>query len=343
MPTELMSLSAVEIAHTLSDANLPLYRGKQILRWLHKGAGFEDMVNLPKSLITQLSADYIAQSVNISKVFPSHADDTVKFLYQLTDHHCVEGVLIRYRHGNSLCVSSQVGCRMGCVFCASTFGGNARNLSAGEIIGQIIAVNRFLYPEKGINHIDIMGSGEPFDNYGNTVKALRLLKEEDGLMIGMRNVSLSTCGLVPEIYRFAEEKLPVTLCVSLHAPRDDIRKTLMPAASRYPIKDILNACRHYFQITGRRVIFEYLLISGVNTSVRHALDLAEQLRGLSCHVNLISLNPITGLELQPASETDIKRFIKTLEQNHVSVTRRRMAGNDIGGACGQLMRSTLNN
>ena len=248
---------------------------------------------------------------------------------------------MRYKHGNTLCLSTQVGCRMGCRFCASTLDGCARNLTSGEMLGQIVCANGVLGESERVHNVVLMGSGEPLDNYDNVCAFLRLLREEDGVCIGLRNVSLSTCGLVEKMRAFAEENLPVTLSLSLHAPNDDVRRELMPVANRYSIDEVLGACRYYIEKTGRRVIFEYALVHGVNASPAQARELAGRLRGMQCHVNLIPLNSVPERGLTGVSEREVDAFRRALEECHISVTRRREMGDDIEGACGQLRRKYL--
>ncbi|MFR2460157.1 MAG: 23S rRNA (adenine(2503)-C(2))-methyltransferase RlmN, partial [Christensenellales bacterium] len=263
----------------------------------------------------------------------------------LQDGNIVEGVTMRYNYGNTLCVSTQVGCRMGCKFCASTLEGCVRNLTPGELLGQIIAVNGHLHetdgPDARISNVVLMGSGEPLDNYDNVIKFLRLLNREDGLHMSLRGVSLSTCGLVPRIYDLANEGLPVTLCISLHAPNDEIRRRTMPIANKYAMDDILAACRNYIDKTGRRVIFEYALVSGVNCSRESAHELAARLRGMQCHVNLIPLNDVPERDLRAPYEGEMRAFEDELKHLHISVSRRREMGDDIEGACGQLRRAYI--
>ena len=251
---------------------------------------------------------------------------------------------MRYHHGDTLCVSTQVGCRMGCAFCASTLGGLIRNLTPGEILGQIVQVNRMILSEgRRVHNVVLMGSGEPLDNYENVVKFLRLATDAGGLNLSARSISLSTCGLVPAMKKFADEGIPVTLSVSLHAPTDEIRKRIMPVANAYSIDDILDACRYYIKKTGRRVIFEYALAGGVNCDVRHAEMLSRKLRGMQCHVNLIPLNHVAESALMPPPEGAVEAFLQKLSEMHISATRRREMGDDIEGACGQLRRSVLQN
>lgn len=339
---ELTGMNPQELTEYVKAQGWPAFRGKQIFEWIHRGADFDGMSNLPKTMREALKATATAQPVTILTEKKSTLDGTVKFLFGMKDGNCVEGVLMRYKYGCTLCISTQVGCRMGCTFCASTLEGCVRSLTAGEMLGEILCVNRYLEAEDNrISHVVLMGSGEPLDNYDNVMKFLRLLKEEGGIQISLRNVSLSTCGLVPNMYRLAEENLPVTLSVSLHAPNDEIRRQTMPVARTYSIEEILGACRNYINKTGRRVIFEYALVNGLNCEDRHAEELAARLRGMQCHVNLIPLNEVKERGLRGVSETQVKHFLEALEKRHISVTRRREMGDDIDGACGQLRRKTI--
>ncbi len=339
--TELTGMNPAEVTAWCKEQGLPGFRGKQLFRWIHQSADFDEMTNLPLALRAQLKEIAVAQPVRILEKRESALDDTVKFLFGLADGNCVEGVLMHYHHGYTLCISTQVGCRMGCTFCASTLEGCVRSLTSGEMLGEILCANRFLAGEDKVHNVVLMGSGEPLDNYDNVMKFLRLLREEDGVNIGLRNVSLSTCGLVPRMYDLAQENLPVTLSVSLHAPNDEIRQKTMPIAKVYPMEDVLAACRNYIDKTGRRVIFEYALVGGVNCEEKHAVELASRLRGMQCHVNLIPLNVVEERHLQGVTEQTVRRFMEKLESLHISVTRRREMGDDIEGACGQLRRKTL--
>lgn len=339
--TELTGMTPQELADWCKQQGLPAFRGKQIFHWIHQSADFDEMTNLPLALREKLKETAVAQPVTILEKRQSALDDTVKFLFGLQDGNCVEGVLMHYHHGYTLCISTQVGCRMGCTFCASTLEGCVRSLTAGEMLGEILCANRFLAGKDRVHNVVLMGSGEPLDNYDNVMKFLRLLREEDGVNIGLRNVSLSTCGIVPRMYDLAEENLPVTLSVSLHAPNDEIRRQTMPIAKVYPMVDVLEACRNYIKKTGRRVIFEYALVGGVNCEDRHAEELAAKLRGMQCHVNLIPLNVVEERHLKGVTEQTVRRFTEKLESLHISVTRRREMGDDIEGACGQLRRKTL--
>lgn len=338
---ELLSMSQAEMGELLASWGQPAFRKKQLFSWLHQGTPFEQMLNLPNALRVRLRAEASENTVSVLETIESKIDGTVKLLYRLLDGNVIEGVLMRYKHGNTLCLSTQVGCKMGCAFCASTLDGCVRNLSAGEMLGQVVCANRVLGEGVRVHNIVLMGSGEPLDNYENTTRFLRLLREPDGVNIGLRNVSLSTCGLVPQMYAFADEDLPVTLSVSLHAPNDDVRRKIMPVANRYSIEELIGACKNYIGKTGRRVIFEYALISGVNASVAQAHELSALLRGMQCHVNLIPLNSVPERGLQGVSEREISAFKAALEERHISVTRRREMGDDIEGACGQLRRKYI--
>ncbi len=341
--TELTGMTCEELTEWAKEQGYPAFRGKQIFRWIHQGMDFDGMTNLSKGLREELKQKAVAQPVSIRLERKSALDGTVKFLYELKDGNCVEGVLMRYKYGMSLCISTQVGCRMGCRFCASTLEGRVRDLTAGEMLGEVLCANRYLAPEgEKVSHVVLMGSGEPLDNYDNVIRFLRLLREEEGIRLSLRNVSLSTCGIVPRMYDLAEENLPVTLCVSLHAPNDSIRKQTMPIANTWSVSEIMKACRNYIQKTGRRVIFEYALSEGVNAGEAQAEELANLIRGMQCHVNLIPLNVVQERELKGVSEDHVQRFLKILQDRNISATRRREMGDDIDGACGQLRRKTIN-
>ena len=344
MKTQLLSFTPDELAAFFKENGQPAFRAKQVFSWLHQGVPFEDMSNLPKALRKTLSETCIDNPIAVLETIESKLDGTIKLLYRLPDNNIIEGVLMRYKYGNTLCVSTQVGCRMGCKFCASTLDGCARNLTPGEILGQVVAANGVLAAQgngQKVGNIVLMGSGEPLDNYDNVIKFLRILRMEGGLCIGMRSVSLSTCGLVENMRRLAEEDLPVTLSLSLHAPNDEIRRTMMPVANKYKMDQVLDACRYYIEKTGRRVIFEYALVHGVNASPEQATELASKLRGMQCHVNLIPLNSVPERGLTGVNEREIDAFKKELEHRNISVTRRREMGDDIEGACGQLRRRYL--
>ncbi len=319
------------------------FRAKQLYDWLHKGVEFDEMSNLPNGLRERLKQSDVAIGVSIIKTLVSQKDGTEKYLFSLRDGNVVEGVLMRYNYGNTLCISSQVGCRMGCAFCASTLEGRVRDMTAGEMLGEVVAVNRLHAQgdKRGVTNIVMMGSGEPLDNYDNVVRFLRLVSAPKGINISLRNVSVSTCGLADRIDDLAEENLPITLSISLHAPTDEARRRIMPIANKYSIERLMKACRDYVDKVGRRIVFEYALIEGVNTSLDDADRLAALTRGLLCHINLIPLNDVPERDLRAPGQKGIDAFQKRLESLHVSVTRRREMGADIEGACGQLRRKHL--
>ena len=344
MKTQLLSLSLEELKAYMNELGESAFRGRQVYEWLMRGADFGEMTNLSAGLRAKLNDNAIANPVRIEEVRLSKIDETAKFLYLLEDGNMVEGVLMRYHHGDTLCLSTQVGCKMGCKFCASTLDGCVRSLTPGEMLGQVIAANAYARAQdvnRRVHNIVLMGSGEPLDNYENVMKFLRLANASEGLNISLRNISLSTCGLVPEMYELAEENMPVTLSVSLHAPNDGIRRQTMPVANRYPMDEVLAACRNYIEKTGRRVIFEYALVSGLNCDKKHADELARRLRGMQCHVNLIPLNSVKERRLEAPARAIAEEFQKRLEHNHISATIRREMGSDIDGACGQLRRKVL--
>jgi len=341
----LLSMNAQELEQfVVNELGESKFRAKQIGEWLTRGADIDGMTNLSAKLREKLNEIAVANPVRILKSYKSKIDETEKFLYALGDDNLIEGVVMRYHHGDTLCVSTQVGCRMGCAFCASTLDGRVRDLTAGEILGQVVAANNHIKqqdPERRIHNIVLMGSGEPFDNYDNVVKFLRLVNDPKGLNISLRNISLSTCGLVRRMYDFAAEGMPVTLSLSLHAPNDEIRQKIMPVANAYPMGQVLDACRYYVEKTGRRVIFEYALIKNMNCDVKHAEELARRLRGLQCHVNLIPLNDVKERNLEAPSKQEVAAFQRRLELKNISATVRREMGADIDGACGQLRRKAL--
>lgn len=339
----LLDLTLEELKAFLTGIGQPAFRARQLFGWLHKGVPFARMANLPKELRDRLETECADLPMSLHASFPSQKDDTVKFLFACLDGNIVEGVLMHYHYGYSLCISTQVGCKMGCAFCASTLEGCVRSLTAGEMLGEVLLANRFLGERGRVGHIVLMGSGEPLDNYENTMRFLRLLNDPDGLNLSLRNVSLSTCGLVPQIERLMDEGLALTLSISLHAPNDSIRRQIMPVANTYPIADLMRAVRAYVERTSRRVVFEYALIDKLNSQPEHARELARLLRGLQCHVNLIPLNAVDERSLAPASPAVVQTFLHTLEEAHISATIRREMGADIAGACGQLRRRHLAN
>ena len=342
---QLLGLTGDELERfVVDDLKQSRFRAGQIAGWLMRGAEIGEMTNLSAALRGRLDEVAVANPVRIMDSFKSKLDETEKFLYALNDGNLIEGVLMRYHHGDTLCVSTQVGCRMGCAFCASTLEGKVRNLTPGEILGQVVPANRHIQasdPGRRVHNIVLMGSGEPLDNYDNVVKFLRLVNDPKGLNISLRNISLSTCGLVRRMYDFAKEGLPVTLSLSLHAPNDEIRRQIMPVANAYSYEEVLTACKYYIEQTGRRVIFEYALIKNLNSDVRHAEELARRLRGMRCHVNLIPLNDVKERKLEAPDRRTVDAFLKRLELKHISATVRREMGADIEGACGQLRRKVL--
>ena len=342
---QLLGLRGDELERLVTDQlGESRFRAGQIAQWLARGADISEMTNLSAALRARLSEIAVSNPVRILTSLKSKLDETEKYLYALPDGNIVEGVLMRYHHGDTLCVSTQVGCRMGCAFCASTLDGKVRDLTAAEILGQVAAVNRHIQaadPGRRVHNIVLMGSGEPLDNYDNVVRFLRLVNDPKGLNISLRNISLSTCGLVRRMYDFAAEGLPVTLSLSLHAPNDEIRRKIMPVANAYGYEEVLAACKYYVERTGRRVILEYALIKNLNSDVRCAEELARRLRGLRCHVNLIPLNDVKERKLEAPDRRTVDTFLKRLELKHISATVRREMGADIEGACGQLRRKFI--
>jgi len=337
MKQDIKSMNCEEIAEVLKELHEPSYRAKQIFVWLHKGVkSFDQMTNLSKSLREKLDEEFYITAPEVVRKQQSEKDGTIKYLWKLRDGNCVETVLMRYHHGNSVCISSEVGCAMGCAFCASTKGGLIRRLSASEMLDQVL----FTSLDSGleISNIVLMGIGEPLDNYDAVLKFLELINCSDGMNIGMRHISLSTCGLVDKINRLAEEKLQITLSVSLHAPLDEIRSTIMPVNRKYNVETLLNACRAYFQKTGRRISFEYAMIRDVNDSKEIAEVLAKKLQGIGAHVNLIPLNNIEESPLKPSTRKAVMEFQKVLEERGFTATVRRTLGSDIDASCGQLRR-----
>ncbi len=327
-----------ELAGIVASAGEKPFRAKQLSEGLLHGKRISEIPVSP-SLRAFLLERYEDEPVCIEKIFTAK-DGTQKFLFALADGNLIEGVLMKYKYGNTQCVSTQVGCRMGCKFCASTLGGLIRNLTAGEILGQILAVNRLvgggLKEKRAVTNVVLMGSGEPFDNYDNVVRFLRNVTDTEGFGMSARNISLSTCGLVDKMRAFAEEGIPLNLTVSLHAVTDEERARTMPIANAYSIREILDACSNYFEKTGRRYIFEYSLIAGENADLAHAQALAQLLRGRPCHVNLIRLNEVKERSLRATDEANAQAFLKALTERGISATLRRSMGSDIGGACGQL-------
>ena len=335
---DIKSLELAELTEAMVQMGQPKFRGKQVYSWLHEKRveSFEEMSNLPAAFRQQLAQNYYINRLSIIRKLTSKIDGTQKYLLRLKDNNCVEAVLMKYKYGNSVCISTQVGCRMGCKFCASTLAGLVRSLEPSEMLDEIYTVTR----DSGqrVSNVVLMGIGEPFDNYNNVMKFLHILSSPEGYNLSLRHLSLSTCGLVDRIYQLAEKKVGLTLSISLHAPNDEIRSQTMPINKRYPIDELLEACRYYFNKTGRRISFEYALIEGVNDEVRHANELADRLRGMSAHVNLIPVNPVKERGFKRGSRQRIEAFQKALEARGVNATIRRELGADINAACGQLRR-----
>ena len=338
---DIRSLSEKEMEELALSLGEKAFRGKQLFQWVHdkRVESFGEMSNLSASFREKLKEKYTISGVTQVEKQVSQKGDTAKYLFALQDGNVIESVWMKYHHGNSVCISSQVGCRMGCTFCASTLTGLARNLTAGEMLSQIYEIQRDT--GERVSNVIVMGMGEPLDNYDNLLHFLRLVSHEKGICISQRNITVSTCGLVEQIRRLAEENLQITLAISLHAPNDEIRRRTMPVANRYGIDEIIQACRDYFAATGRRITFEYSMIRGVNDKKEHAEELAERLRGLNCHINLIPLNEVKERECLRSRKEDIQQFKLVLEKNHRNVTIRREMGSDIDAACGQLRKKYI--
>ncbi len=334
---DIKSMTLAELAQDFAQLGEPKFRAGQVYRWVHKGArSFEEMSNLSKALREKLSGLYELYAPTVARRLESQKDGTIKYLWRLKDGNCVEAVLMRYHHGNTVCISSEVGCAMGCAFCASTLGGLVRRLEPSELLDQVL----FTQIDAGlpVSNIVLMGIGEPLDNYDSVRRFLELVNSPEGMNIGMRHISLSTCGLVPRIDRLAEENLQLTLSVSLHAPTDEIRSSIMPVNRRYGVESLLAACKRYFEKTGRRISFEYAMIRGVNDTPKMAEILIKKLRGIAAHVNLIPLNEVAESPLKPSLPEDVKLFQQTLEKSGIPATVRRTLGSDINASCGQLRR-----
>ena len=335
---DIKSLYLEELEEELGQLGEKSFRAKQIYQWVHQklAADFEDMSNLSKALREKLRQQYTLTALNPVEVKISKIDGTRKYLFRLSDGNVIESVWMQYKHGNSVCISSQVGCRMGCRFCASTLDGLERNLTPSEMLDQIYAITRLT--QERVSNVVVMGTGEPMDNYDNILKFLQLLTDENGLNISQRNVTVSTCGIVPRMRQLADEKLQITLALSLHATTDEKRRKLMPIANRYSIKELMEVCRYYFEQTGRRITFEYSLVGGVNDTEEDAKELIALAKPLCCHINLIPVNPIKERDFVQSDTGHIQAFKNKLESKKIHVTIRREMGRDIDGACGQLRR-----
>lgn len=334
---DIKSMTLAELTQEMAAMGEPAFRAGQVYQWMHRGArSFDEMTNLSKALRERLAEAYSLTAPTVARKLVSAKDGTIKYLWRLADGNCVESVLMRYHHGNTVCISSEVGCPMGCAFCASTKGGLVRRLTAAEMLDQVL----FTQIDSGlpVSNIVLMGIGEPLDNYDTVLRFLELVNSKKGMNIGMRHISLSTCGLADRIERLAEENLQLTLSVSLHAPDNAVRDTIMPVNRRFPIETLLAACRTYFEKTGRRISFEYAMIRDVNDSQEMAELLIRRLKGIAAHVNLIPLNNIEESPLKPSRPETVLAFQKTLEVHGIPATVRRTLGSDINASCGQLRR-----
>ena len=338
--TDIKSMTVDELKELVTALGDKPFRAKQIYSWLHEHlvTSWDEMTNLSRGLREKLK-EYPVTALEVVDVQTSRLDGTQKYLFRLSDGNVIESVLMRYKHGNSVCISSQVGCRMGCRFYASTIGGLTRCLLPSEMLDQIYRIQT-LTGER-VSNVVVMGTGEPLDNYDNLLRFIHILTEDGGLHISQRNLTVSTCGLVPKIYELAEEKLQMTLALSLHAPNDAKRQELMPIARKYSMDEVLEACRHYFDMTGRRITFEYSLVAGVNDSDEDARELSGKIRDINCHVNLIPVNPIKERSFERSTRQAVENFKIKLEKCGINVTIRREMGSDIDGACGQLRKSYM--
>jgi len=338
MKEDIKSMTLEEITGAMKEMGEPAFRGKQVFSWLHKGVrSFEEMSNLSKTLREKLDNTYYITVPTVERKQVSRQDGTIKYLWKLADENCIETVLMQYHHGNTVCISSQVGCRMGCAFCASTIGGKVRDLAPSEILDQVL----FTQLDSGfpVSNIVLMGIGEPMDNLDNVLRFLELVNHSDGLNIGMRHISLSTCGVLPGIERLADLGLQLTLSVSLHAPDSETRSKIMPVNKAYDVEKLFASCHNYFKKTGRRISFEYAMIDGVNDSDAQADLIAEKIRGMPGHVNLIPLNDVAESPLKPSRR--VRHFQQRLESHGVTATVRRSLGGDIDASCGQLRRKAM--
>lgn len=339
MVKDIRSLSYDELTDEILNLGFPKFRINQIYSWVHEKcvSSFDEMTNISKDMRQKLSETFYFNNLSINTKLVSKIDDTVKYLFTLSDGEYVESVVMKYKYGYSICISTQVGCKMGCSFCASAIGGFVRQLSTGEMLSEIYTAQKDLNIK--INHLVLMGTGEPFDNYDNVLKMLNLITDEKGQNMSMRHISLSTCGVVPKIYELADEKLGLTLSVSLHAPNNNIRNASMPINKKYDIDELLKACKYYADTTGRRISFEYAMIKGINDSDECAVELAKQLKGILCHVNLIPVNNVRETSFIKSSVERQKKFIDILASRGITATVRRTLGSDINASCGQLRAS----
>lgn len=338
---DIVSCTADELRDYFVSIGEKPFRAMQIYEWLHQKLAddFDEMSNISNKLKIKLKEDFYIESLEIVKVLTSRLDGTQKFLFRLRDGNVIESVLMKYKHGNSVCISTQVGCRMGCRFCASTLDGLVRNLTMSEMLKEIYTIQK--YSNERVSNIVLMGSGEPMDNFDNVTAFVQAISDENGLHISQRNITISTCGLIDNIRELADRNLQVTLALSLHAADDETRRELMPIARRYTIKEVLDACKYYFNKTKRRITFEYSLVAGINDNITEAEKLVSLIKGMNCHVNLIPVNPIKEREYKKSSAGNIAGFKKYLEKYGINVTIRREMGSDIQGACGQLRKSFI--
>ena len=342
MNQHIKSMTLPELSEALKEMGQPAFRAKQVYAWLHKGVRcYDQMTNIPQPLRQALTQRFPICAPEVVRKQESQKDGTIKYLWRLSDGNCVETVLMRYHYGNTVCISTEVGCRMGCAFCASTLGGLVRRLEPYEMLDQVL----FTQVDSGlpVSHIVLMGIGEPLDNFDNVMRFLELVNSAEGMNISMRHISLSTCGLVPMIQKLAQRNLQLTLSVSLHAPNDEVRNMIMPVNKAYPTQELLDACRQYYEITKRRISFEYAMIDGVNDREQDAKELLKRLKGLPAHMNLIPLNHVEESPLKPSTRTAVLRFQKILEDGGVPATVRRTLGSDIDASCGQLRRKYTQN
>ncbi len=335
---DIKSLDLKELKEYMTQLSYPAYRAAQLYEWMHVKmcSGFGEMTNLPKDMRQKLSETEDFTHLTIAAKQVSAEDGTIKYLFSLGDGNYVESVFMRYHHGNSVCISSQVGCRMGCRFCASTLDGLTRNLTASEMLDQIYRIS--VDTGERVSNVVVMGTGEPFDNFDNFIRFERLITDENGLNISVRNITVSTCGIVPRIYELADKQLQLTLAISLHAPTDEKRRLLMPIANKYSLAEIIGACKYYVNKTGRRITFEYSLVKGQNDTNECISELSSLLKGLNCHINLIPVNPIKERDYERSTKEAVLNFKNKLEKNGFNVTIRRELGGDIDGACGQLRK-----
>ena len=338
---DIKSLYEDELKEKMVSLGEKPFKGKQLYQWLHQKAvgSYEEMTNLSENLRQKLTKQEPLTHLEVVEVQTSKIDGTQKYLFRLADGNVIESVWMKYKHGNSVCISSQVGCRMGCRFCASTLDGLERNLTPSEMLRQVYQIQKIT--GERVSNIVIMGTGEPLDNYDNFLKFIHMVSDEHGLNISQRNITASTCGIVPNIRRLAEEKLQITLALSLHGSNQEKRRSLMPVANKYELQEVLEACDYYFEKTGRRITFEYSLVHGVNDTPEDAKELMGILKDRNCHLNLIPVNPIKERNYEKPDKKSAENFKNKLEKNGINVTIRREMGSDIDGACGQLRRKTM--